>query len=167
MASLGHTSRRPPPAKPHPTLNGSARTSPASVAGSPTMTPTMRTGIRAGDEPGEEWARQGEVGRVVAEQQPGDDADGQGHAQSHGERQPLGPVAPFGEEDPPEQAEADQHRRQHRHEGEPEHERREQQLVRGEEPGFLGHGEIGAPNRGSVRRREWYPIGTVCRRTRG
>ena len=41
MASFGHNSRNPPPAKPQPTANGRAMNSPAKSAGSATAAPTM------------------------------------------------------------------------------------------------------------------------------
>ena len=41
MASLGQTSRSPPPAKPHPMANGMAIASPAMSAGAPVIIPTI------------------------------------------------------------------------------------------------------------------------------
>ena len=48
--SFGQSSRRPPPAKPQPTANGSAPHSPAPSGGMPTMRADDRAGVRAGDE---------------------------------------------------------------------------------------------------------------------
>ena len=57
IASFGQISRRPPPANPQPTANGSAIHSPAMSGGIPTIDPDDRAGVGAGQQPGEERAR--------------------------------------------------------------------------------------------------------------
>ena len=70
IASFGQISRRPPPAKPHPTAKGSATHSPARAAGMPDHDADDRAGVGAGEQAGEEGARERQVGGVVVEEQP-------------------------------------------------------------------------------------------------
>ena len=117
IASFGHSSRRPPPAKPQPTAKGSAINSPVTSGGRPTMRADGRAGVRAGDQAGEERAFERQVGGVVAEQQAGDDAGRQRDAEAEREGQPIGPGAALEDQDVPEPPVAHQHRRQRGHDG--------------------------------------------------
>ena len=140
IASLGQISRRPPPAKPQPTANGSAIHSPATTRrDARPSTPTMAPAYGPGEQAGEERAGEGQVGGVVVEEQPRDDPGRQRQAEAGGEDQPLRPVALLGQQDPPEPREPHQHGRQHGHDRELDHQRREQELIGGEQLGFVRH----------------------------
>ena len=105
ISSFGQISRRPPPANPQPTAKGSAPYSPASSAGSADRAADERAGVRTGDEAREKRAREREIRGMEVEEQPDGDAGGEGNAEPGGEDEPFGPVAAFGEQDPPEPAE--------------------------------------------------------------
>ena len=66
IASFGHSSRRPPPAKPQPMAKGSAIHSPAKSGGMPTMRADGGAGVRAVDQAREKGALQRQIGGVVA-----------------------------------------------------------------------------------------------------
>ena len=74
------------------------------------------------------------VGGVVAEDQPRDDPRVSGTPNAGGEDEPIGPVAPLGQEDATEPPIPGQHRRQRRDHGELG-EKREQELLRREDRG--------------------------------
>jgi hypothetical protein len=97
------------------------------------------SGVGAGQEASQERAGQGQVGGVVVEEEPGEDAGGQRHAEAGGKNQPLGPVAFFGQEDAPEPREAHQHGGEHGHDGELHHQGDEEELLRREVLGFVEH----------------------------
>ena len=80
IASFGQSSRRPPPAKPQPTANGSALNSPLPSGGRPTISADDGAGVGAGDQAGEKRAFEREVGGVVVEQQPRGHAGGRAGA---------------------------------------------------------------------------------------
>ena len=80
-----------------------------------------------------------EVRRVVVEQQPRRDAGHQGDADRGRENQSVRPSAALEDQDPPEAMIPGEHRREHRHHGELDDQGREEELLRGEEFGFLEH----------------------------
>ncbi len=97
-----------------------------------------RAGIRPGDQPGEERAFERQVGRLVVQQQPRDHAGRQRNAEREHEDQPVGPAAPLEDQDVAEPPVPHQHGRQRGHDGELDDQRREQDLLGGQELGF-GH----------------------------
>ena len=135
IASFGQTSRRPPPAKPQPTAKGSAIHSPATAAGMPTSSADDGAGVRTGDEAGEKRAFERQVGGVVVEEQPAATPAVERHAEAEREDQPVGPVAPLEDQDVAEPAVPHQHRRQRRHDRQLDDQRREQELLGGENCG--------------------------------
>ena len=82
MASFGHSSRRPPPANPQPTANGSAPHSPAMSAGTDGQPADDGAGVRAGDQADEKRAFERQVRRVVAQQDARGDAEGERNARA-------------------------------------------------------------------------------------
>ena len=141
IASLGQTSLRPPPANPQPhgkrhgdrlTTDKQSRRAHHGA--------DDRSGIGAGDQPGQKGPGQREVGRVVVEQQTGNDGPAQGDAETDREDQPFSPGALFGQENAAELAKPHQHCRQ-RGGNRQLHHQRCQQILRGrQESGFVGHG---------------------------
>ena len=89
-------------------------------------------GVRPGNQPGQEWAFEREVGGPVVQQQAGDDAAGERHAEAEDEDQAIGPVAPLEDQDVPETPVAHQHRRQDGDDGELDHQRGQEHLGGGE-----------------------------------
>ena len=83
--------------------------------------------------PGEERAFERQVGGVVVEQQARDDARRERDAEGQGEDQAVGPVAALEDQDVAEPPVAHQHRRQRGHHRQLDDERREQDLLGGEE----------------------------------
>ena len=98
-----------------------------------------RAGIRTGNQSGQKRARQRQIGRVVVQQQAAGHADDQRHAQPGGKHQPLGPVALFSEENPPEPAKADEHDRQRGGDRQLDDQCRREELLDGQRPGLLIH----------------------------
>ena len=98
-----------------------------------------RAGVGAGEETGEKRARQRQVGGVVVEQQPRDDAGRQRDAEAGGEDEPLRPVTLLGQQDAAEPRKPHQHRRQNRDDRQLHHQRRQQVLLGRQELGFVRH----------------------------
>ena len=90
-------------------------------------------GVRAGDEPGHERALEAQVGGLVIEQQPRDDARRERDAEEQDEDQAIGPVAALENQDVAEPPVPRQHRRQRGHDGQLDDERREQDLLERQE----------------------------------
>ena len=88
-----------------------------------------RARVRAGDEPREKRSLEREVGGVVVQEQPRDDARRQRDAEAEGERHPIGQRAPLEDQDVAEAPVADEHRRQRRHHRELEDERRQKARI--------------------------------------
>ena len=135
MCSLGHASRKPPPANPQPTANGIAPHSPANECGQGDGGADDRAGIGTGDQPGEQRALEHQVGGVVVEQDARRDAERQRDGQTEREGEAIGPVAALEDQDVAEAPIARQHRRQRCHDGELADQRRQQELLGGEERG--------------------------------
>ena len=74
MASFGQSSRRPPPANPQPTANGSAPHSAGDERRHRRQRPDDGAGVGAGDQADEKRALERQVGGVVAQQDAGGDA---------------------------------------------------------------------------------------------
>ena len=116
IASFGHSSRRPPPAKPQPTAKGSATHSPVKSGGRPTISADDGAGVRAGDQ-----ARRGT--RLRASGRPRCSSSSRrattpaasGMPRLSDEDQPIGPVAALEDEDVPEPPVPHQHRGQRGH----------------------------------------------------
>jgi hypothetical protein len=138
ITSFGHASRRPPPANPQPTANGIAQLT-GHEGGNADQEADQRASIGTGDQPRQKRALQGQVGGVVVEEQAEGDARHQRHGQRQSEHQPIDPPAPLEDEDVAEPPVAGQHGGQHRHHGQLDDERREEELVRGEETRLLEH----------------------------
>ena len=98
-----------------------------------------RPRVRAGQEPGEECARERQVGRVVIDEEARDDARRQGYAKGGRKNQPLGPVTLFSQQDAAEPREPHQHRRKRGHDRDLHDERREQRLPGRQRSRSLGH----------------------------
>ena len=101
--------------------------------------PDGGAGVRAGDEAGEKRAFQGQVGRIVVQQQARDDPRRERDPEAEGEDEPIRPVAALENQDVPEPPVAHEHRRQRRHDRQLHDERREQDLLAGEDRRLL-HG---------------------------
>ena len=96
-----------------------------------------RAGVGAGNQAGEERAFEREVGRVVVEQQPRDDAERERDGQAEREREAVGPVAALEDQNVPEPPVARQHRRQRGHDGQLADQCGQQELLGGEQLGRL------------------------------
>ncbi len=105
----------------------------------PTIEPTSAPAYGPGEQTGEKRAGQRQVGGVVVQEQPRDDARRERHAEAGGEHQALGPVALFGQQNPAEPRKPHEHRRQHRHDGQLDDQRGQQELLGREQPGFVRH----------------------------
>ena len=112
ISSFGQISRRPPPAKPQPIGERQRDPLAGDGGGMPDHDADDRAGVGPGDQAGQKRAGERQVGRLVIEEQPRDDAGGQREAEAGGEDQPLRPVALLGQQDAAEPWEAHQHRRQ-------------------------------------------------------
>ena len=141
IASFGHSSRRPPPAKPQPMAKGSAAISPPKSGGRPTSAPTVAPAYGPAMRPARNDAFERQVGRAVAEQEPRRHAESQRNAKKEDKNEPVGPVAAFEDEDVPEAPVPHQHGRQRGHHGQLHDERREQQLL-GEKEVGTGHVDL-------------------------
>ena len=121
----------------------------------------MRAGVGAGDQAGEKRAFEREIGGVVIEQHARRDPGGERHGEAEREHQTVGPVALLENQDVAEAAIAREHGRQRRHHGQLDDQRREQELLGGEEFGFLRASAVapeGSRHHGHRERRppKWY-----------
>ena len=89
--------------------------SPSTSGGMPTIAPTIAPAYGPAIRPARNDALERQVGGVVAEQQPRDDAGRERDAEAEREGQPIGPGAALEDQDVPEPPVAHQHRRQRRH----------------------------------------------------
>ena len=129
IASFGHSSRRPPPAKPQPMANGRAMISPLNERRDADHQADRRAGVGAGNQARQKRALQAQVGGAVIEEQPRDDAGGERDPEERHEDQAVGPAAPLEDEDVAEAPVADEHRGQGGHGRELHDERRQEHLL--------------------------------------
>ena len=133
MASFGHSSRSPPPAKPQPMAKGRAMISPLASGGSADQGADHRAGVRPGHESRHERPLEAQIGGLVVEQQSRADARRERDAEEQDEDEAIGPVAALEDQDVAEPAISRQHRRQRGDHGQLDDERGEQDLL---EPEF-------------------------------
>ena len=103
------------------------------------LTATLSLPASTAADDGSEGALEGEVRGVVVEQQARRDAGRQRNAEGEHEDEAVEPAAALENQDVPEPVIARQHRGQDRHDGDLDDERREQELLRGQELGLLEH----------------------------
>ena len=86
-------------------------------------------GVGADDEADDKGPFEGEIGRVIVQEEPGGDASRERKAEGHREQQAVGPSTAFEDQDVPEPAVAHQHGGQRRHDRELHDQGREQHLL--------------------------------------
>ncbi len=109
----------------------------------PEHRPHDRAGVGAGEQPGEKGPGQRQVGGVVVEEQPRDDAGGQREPEARGEDQPLGPVPLLRQQDPAEPRKPHEHGGQDRDHRDLHHQRGEQEVLGRERLGRACHRCLG------------------------